>query len=127
MDLHIYHNLSNIAKRMITVVGGLSLALIVAGIACFKLFSFFPFLLGVIMGAGVTILRIVMLERAVNKALEMDQERAANYLRLQHLLRYLVTGAVLVAAALLPPVNLWGAIAGVMTMPVATFFSKKVV
>ncbi|MCL2031452.1 MAG: hypothetical protein FWG93_07885, partial [Oscillospiraceae bacterium] len=63
------------------------------------------------------------LERAVARTVEMEEKQGVNYIRMQYFLRYLLTGAVLAAAAFAPDniLSLWGAIAGVVTLPLAVY------
>ena len=103
-----------------------SLAVIIAGgVAYFRSLEYLPFALGAVMGAGLNVVKILLMERTVDKSVVMEKSRAENYLRLQYLLRYLLTGAVLIAAVFVPFLNLWGAALGILTMPVATFFVRK--
>ena len=66
-----------------------------------------------------------MLDRAVGKAVQMQQGKVSNYIRLQHFARFLLTGAVFALAALVPFLNIWGAAAGILTLQFAVFFAKR--
>jgi len=118
--------LSEAAKRMILVVC-ISLVVLIAGsIAFYRSMEFLPFALGAVLGVATNIVKIVMLERAVNNAVGMETKKAENYLRMQYFLRYIITGAVLAAAILLPPFNIWGAALGIFTLPIAALFAKNI-
>jgi hypothetical protein len=64
----------------------------------------------------------------VLKAVDMETKRGGNYMRIQYLLRFLLTGGVLALGALTPVFSLWGVAAGIFTLPIAThlvrFFEK---
>lgn len=119
-------NLSLASKRMIIVVCISAFAFIVAGVAYHRSVMALFFAFGVILTSGFNICKVFMLERAINKTLEMsDPETGKNYIRLQYLLRYFLTGVVLLAVGLIhnyfdPPfISIWGAIAGVSTLQIA--------
>jgi len=117
--------LSAIAERMILVVCVSLLVLIAASLAYFRSLEFLPFSLGALLGAATNVSKIIMLERAVDKAVGMETKRAENYLRIQYLLRYVITGVVLAASILVPFLNIWGAALGILTMPVAALFARN--
>jgi len=116
---------------MVTVIA-VSAVIIVAGglLLCILLDSLptgeaFPFALGVVLTSVLNILKIFMLERTAKKIVEMtDPNAGKNYLRLQYLFRFFLTGAILLAAAVTPFINMLGAIAGVFTLQIAAFSLK---
>jgi predicted PurR-regulated permease PerM len=115
------------AKRMILGILVSSLIFIAAGAAYYRSYSVFPFAIGVLLMAALNILKVLMLERVVRKAVDMDDKKdASNFIRAQYLLRLLLTGIVLFIAATdkVPFVNLWGAVAGIFTMQIAAFSLK---
>ncbi|MCL1819836.1 MAG: ATP synthase subunit I [Oscillospiraceae bacterium] len=118
-------NLSKPARNMMITIG-IAVAVITAAAAAYyflisDILQIFPFILGLALTAGLNIIKVYMIDKAVVKSLDKEGKSAANYIRLQYLIRYLLTGAVLIAAALIPFINLWGAIAGVFTMPIAAY------
>jgi len=61
-------------------------------------FATIPFALGVAVTSALNIVKLKMLDRTVLKVVNMDnQEAGKNTIRVQHLLRFLLTGIVLVA------------------------------
>ena len=121
--------LSAIAKRMLLVVC-LSLPLLAAGgFAYYRSLAFLPFLYGAALGTALGAAKVILLDRAVTKIAGMEKDRAMNYARLQQLLRFLLTGAVLVTAAVVPFISLWGAAASVLAYQAAVYslklFEKK--
>lgn len=109
-------NVSETCKRMI--FSDVAVSLVFYGIAALLIIIFenslgikiFNFSLGMIFGTLFTILKILLLEKTVNKAVDMPREQAQNYTRLHYTLRYFLTGAVIVAAV----INPWTSIAGVV-------------
>lgn len=118
--------LSKTAKNMILVIIVSSAAFIVACALYYRSFAFIPFAVGVLMGAGLNIIKVAMLENAVNHAITLEQKEAANYLKAQYFFRFILTGAVLAAAAVIPDkfVSLWGAAAGIVTLQIAAYAMK---
>jgi len=118
--------LSDIAKKMILIVCISVSVIIVIGVVCFRSLSCLPFVLGVLLGGLLNALKIIMLDRVVDKSVKMEEKKASNYAWFQSLLRFVLTGAVLaIAAIFLDYWGIWGAVAGILTMTVATFFVRK--
>ena len=82
-------------KRMIIVA---ALIIIVVGAVYYRSLAALPFALGVIITSCLNILKVRMLEKTVYKVVGMDdQEAGKNVVRFRYLLRYFLTGIVLVA------------------------------
>jgi len=92
--------LSKPSKLLIKMVGVSALIIIFAGIIYYRSFAALPFALGVIATSALNILKVRMLERTVQKVTDMEpgeQELGKNTVRFRYLLRYFLTGVVLVA------------------------------
>ena len=79
------------------------------GIGLFFVPDLLYYTIGVVLGAGMSILKIYILERNVNKLTQADYEDAKtvkNLMRLGYTTRYLLTAVVFVAALLL--MGTWG-------------------
>jgi hypothetical protein len=120
--------LSDAAKKMIVVIGIASLVIIAGGAMYHRSPAVLPFALGVLITAGLNVLKLVMLERAVEHAVSNDDEKAGGaYIRVQYLLRFTLTAAVLVVAALTDFISLWGAAAGLFTLQIAVIVVKAII
>ena len=120
--------LSDLTKRMIVSISIIALICIFGSAIYYRSMDFLPFMYGVFIGSLVSIVKVFLLEHAVDKAITMEQKHAGNYVGIQHMLRLLLSGAVLVLGALVPQVSLWGVAAGVLTFQLATYslkFSSK--
>lgn len=106
-------------------LGILLLLLFAIGIAYYRSLAFFPFALGAALGVAASALKVVMLDRAIKKAVKMEATAAGNYIGIQNFLRLLLTGLALVLSAVLPFINIWGAAAGVISLQVALYFVKN--
>ena len=117
--------LSVVAGKMTSAIYVLLLSLIAASFAYHRSFEFLPFAIGASLGAGLNVFKVTMMKRAVGKVIGMEKKIAVNHIRFQYLLRFLITGLVLFLSATLPFISLWGAAAGVFTMPPAAFYAKN--
>ena len=118
---------SGMAKKMIGIVCVLVVLFIVAAAIASIIFDwveFVPFTIGVLMGGGVNVIRILLLDRLVEKtAADASVGVTTNRFTVQFLLRFVLTVVVLLVAALVPssPLVLWGAAAGVITFPLSAY------
>jgi len=111
---------------MILVIGIAAFAFIVVGTVVYLFVESLPsiealyFAIGVILTSALNVGKVFLLERAVMKTVEMDDPNTGkNYIRIQYLLRYVITALVLVAAGFTPFVSIWGALAGVFTLQIS--------
>lgn len=96
--------LSETGKQLIKVM--LSLDLVCFGIGIIVTALWFPnevakFTYGVVFGGVFSILKLLLLERTLSKSVDLSggRAKAQNYVRLHYMIRYFLTGAVLVVAA----------------------------
>ena len=126
------NNLSVPSKKMIILIGITALIIITGGALVYRSIEALFFAFGVILTSSLNVLKVVLLERTVKKAVDMDQPDAGkNYVRLQYLLRYFLTGLVLLVAGLIsvyvePPfINVWGAVAGIFTLQISVLIVRS--
>jgi len=113
---------------MIWVIS-LSLPVIIAGGLAYHFFvdrnfSILQFALGALLGIAASVVRVIILDKTVQKAVNMEKDKAANYVRLLGFVRLILAGLVLLLAALVPFVNLWGAAAGILSHQIAAYSLK---
>ncbi|MCL2767712.1 MAG: hypothetical protein FWE49_03175 [Synergistaceae bacterium] len=109
-------------KKMIKVIVISSLIIIAAGAVYYRSLSVLPFAVGVFLMAALNVFKIIMLGRTIERAISMEEKKAGSFIRFQHLLRFLLTGLVLVIAAKTPFISLWGAAAGIFTLQIAAYY-----
>ena len=112
------------AKKMILLTVVSSLFIIAAGAMYYRSYSVFPFAIGVFLTTALNVLKIIMIERAIEKVVNMNGKKAGSYIGFQYVLRFLLTGAVLALAAMVPFIDLWGAVAGIFTLQIAAYSMK---
>lgn len=112
---------SDLARKIIFRILVIALASILLSIIFYRSFAFLPFMYGVFLGSAVSVAKVVLLDRAVDRALEMGQKKAGNYVSLQHVLRLLLSGIVLVLGAIVPQISLWGVAVGIIAFQFAIY------
>lgn len=117
--------LTAVAKKMILFLFIFLLVLVGFGFACYHSRTAFPFALGSFLGVALSIGKVILLSRTAQKVAEMEKERAANYVRVQQFIRFLLTGMVLVLSAVIPFINLYSTAAGVLSFQIALLFMKR--
>ena len=115
-------SLSTGAKRMIALIAGQCLVIIAGSAVYFRGAGFLPFAYGVLLACALNCGKVLLIERTVKRA---AQGSLGAWGGTQYLVRFLLTGAVLVLAAVIPFINLWGAAAGVLTYQVALFSMRR--
>ena len=124
-ELHEKKELHEIyAKKIILLTVFFSLIIMAAGAAYYRSSLFFPFALGVALTTMLNILKIIMLKREVERIADTEGKNAGSIARVQYFIRFLLTGLVLVLAAVTPFIDLWGAVAGIFTLQIAAYSMK---
>jgi len=96
--------LSKPSKLLIRMIGVAALIITLIGIIYYRSFAALPFSFGVLILSGLNILKVRMLESTVQKVTDMntgEEELGKNVIRIRYLLRYFLTGIVLVAIGLI--------------------------
>lgn len=109
---------------------------------CMILFSLIVYIIGILLVAdklgwtlGITfglvfsLLKLKLMQNTIAKAIAMPEGKAQKYANVQYMIRYILTGVVLVIAALEPSINLLGVFFGLISMKVGAYaqlvFNKK--
>lgn len=114
--------LSNLAKKIVSTILIIAMACVLLSIIYYRSLKFFPFALGVFLGSAVSITKVLLLERAVDKAITMDQVKAGIYVSMQHVLRLLLSGIALLLGAVVEQISLWGVVAGILAFQLAVYY-----
>jgi hypothetical protein len=124
------YSMSAVAKRMILVIIGLSVAIAAGGYVFYHyrpaitLDYAIPFALGVAVAMVVNIIKVLWLKIAVDRAVNRDPRGAQLYLQGQYFLRLLFTGAAFFAVGFMHDpqrINVIGMVIGIFTLPIATY------
>jgi uncharacterized membrane protein len=119
--------LSDIAMKMVLFLSILLPVIAAAGFAYYRAFTpdYLYFIFGAALGVALNICKVLMIERTIRRAEGMDPGHAKGFAGGQYLVRFMLTVAVLLVAALVPYISLVGAAAGVLSMPVAAYFANR--
>ena len=122
-------NLSDTCKKLIrnTIVCAVTFYILGMIATYFGFFtdSYFHFTVGMLFGSVFTVLKIMLLEKAVQKAVNMSPQDSSNYMRLNYMNRYFLTAIVVVIAIFVNHIGLIGTLLGLFTMTPATFITGK--
>ena len=114
--------ISNTTKQIIFNM--LALALIFLGIGYFFTENILAFFLGLLLGTGFSVLKLILIEKTISKAMEMPKEKAIGYTRLHYTLRYILTALVLLIAVFRKEqINLVSVIIGLIILRPAIYIS----
>lgn len=113
-------DLTRYANKMIMVIICASLVMILGGIVFLRSWLAVEFGLGVVLACGLNIVKVILLKYTVTKAASM-QAGGMGYTGGMYMVRFLLTGLVLVAAHFIPFVELLGAVFGLLAMPIASY------
>ena len=124
--------ISNTVHKMIRVMLITALVMVAAGAVVSAFYPIIPSILffsfGILLTTCLNIVKVVWLEQAVQKAVDMeDPATAGSYIRIQYLLRFLLTGLVFIFAILVPFIDLWGALVGLFTFHVAKYTLRSII
>lgn len=123
-----YRNLTLTAKTMCRVLAALFAVLL--GVGLVVILAIYPFEkplawgLGLLLGTGLSVLKVVLMDKSLAKSVDMDAEGAKNYANLQMMLRYALTIAVLVGAFFFRNViGAFGVVAGILALQISAYIS----
>lgn len=77
--------------------------------------------LGILFGLIIALLKFKLMENTFSKAVTMPEAKARGYTQKHYMLRYLITGAVLLLAAMEPSISLLGVFFGLVSMKVGAY------
>ncbi|MGL5677539.1 MAG: ATP synthase subunit I [Cellulosilyticaceae bacterium] len=77
--------------------------------------------LGVFLGLVIAILKLKLMKNTLTKAMAMPEDKAKSYTQRHYMIRYILTGVLLLVAALTPGVSLLGVFIGLLSMKVGAY------
>ncbi len=118
-------NISETAKKMILIILVLfSIILAIGSVYLHDLNKIIGFFIGLFLGSSISIIKVVILEKTIDKSLDMEKQQASNFAVLMFILRYFITAFILVIAALVSSINVWGAIIGILLLQLSAYTVK---
>lgn len=124
-----FKKLTETAQYMLYGIGGLFLVFLVLGILLIQLvypFESIPdFVLGLFTGCLVSGIRIVLMDKSINRAVDMEEKKAKNYNQLQFLVRYFIVIAYAVLLILFHQyLGVFGGVLGLLCMQLSAYVAN---
>ena len=120
--------LSDTAKRFLWNIALHFFIVLMCGLLINTVFKFDAqpaFVLGLCLGAAVSAVKVILIERGIGSALSMKSAMAGLSAVLQITLRNFLTAGILLAAVFVKGVSVWGVTAGLLIMQSAAFALKR--
>lgn len=79
------------------------------------------FTMGIAFGLIFSILKLMLMQNSIKKSVLMPEAKAQRYANVQYMIRYVLTGVVLLVAALEPTIDIIGVFLGLLSMKVGAY------
>ena len=104
--------MSDTCKKLSTVIAVLGLIALVVGL--FFAGNKIYWIVGIVLGTVASLIKVYMLERTLDKAVDMDPKNANNYTRANYTMRLVVSVVIVVLACLVEQINVVGVLLGLL-------------
>ena len=113
--------MSYTCKKLSTVIAVLGLIALVVGLffASNKIY----WIVGIVLGTVASLGKVYMLERTLDKAVDMDPKNANNYTRANYTMR-LVSVVIVVLACIVEQINVVGVLIGLLLVQPAAYITN---
>ena len=120
---------AGISKKIIYLMIAIGVVIIIGGVVFHRTIpESLYFAAGVVLATGLNIIRIKMLEQTARKLVELNDDGSSKAsVGFSYIFRFLLTVAVFVAAAMLPFIDLFGAVFGIFTLPISMHLLRFVI
>lgn len=108
-------------KKNLLIVYMILFSLIIEIIGILLVNNKMSFTKGILFGLIFSILKLGLMKHTIEKAVMMPEGKAQKYTNVQYMIRYILTGIVLLVAALEPSIDLIGVFFGLLSMKVAAY------
>ena len=116
--------LSDTVKRLLISIGLHFFIALMCGMlinAVIKFDTQASFISGLVLGASLSVIKLLLMERGISKSLSMQTIYAGLYTILQITLRNVFSIILLVCALLIEGISIWGVLAGLILLQSAAF------
>lgn len=104
---------------MVLVMIGFTLIVYALGI--FFVTDIAAWTIGIVLGLVIAILKLRVMTLTITKALAMPENKAKSYTQKHYMLRYVLTGLILVIAVVTPGINTVGVFMGLVSMKIGAY------
>ena len=114
--------MSYTCKKLSTVIAVLGLIALVVGLffASNKIY----WIVGIVLGTVASLGKVYMLERTLDKAVDMDPKNANNYTRANYTMRLVVSVVIVVLACIVEQINVVGVLIGLLLVQPAAYITN---
>ena len=110
----------------------LSMVIVVLGVISLVVGLFFAdskihWLLGIVLGTLVSVVKVYMLERALDKAVDMEPKDATNYTRANYTMRLVISVGIVVLACVTKQFNVVGVLIGLLLVQPAAYITNFII
>ena len=114
--------MSYTCKKLSTVIAVLGLIALVVGLffASNKIY----WIVGIVLGTVASLGKVYMLERTLDKAVDMDPKNANNYTRANYTMRLVVSVVIVVLACIVEQINVVGVLIGLLLVQPAAYINN---
>ena len=109
-------------SMVIVVLGAISLV-----VGLFFADSKIHWLLGIVLGTLVSVVKVYMLERALDKAVDMEPKDATNYTRANYTMRLVISVGIVVLACVTKQFNVVGVLIGLLLVQPAAYITNFII
>ena len=114
--------MSDTCKKLSTVIAVLGLIALVVGL--FFAGNKIYWIVGIVLGTIASLIKVYMLERTLDKAVDMDPKNANNYTRANYTMRLVVSVVIVVLACLVEQINVVGVLIGLLLVQPAAYITN---
>ena len=114
--------MSYTCKKLSIVIAVLGLIALVVGLffASNKIY----WIVGIVLGTVASLGKVYMLERTLDKAVDMDPKNANNYTRANYTMRLVVSVVIVVLACIVEQINVVGVLIGLLLVQPAAYITN---
>lgn len=99
----------------------IAFSLVVYGIGLIMTTNYLSWTLGITFGLVIALLKLKLMENTFTKAVRLPENKAKGYTQRQYMIRYILTGLVLLIAALSQDISLMGVFFGLISMKIGAY------
>jgi hypothetical protein len=122
--------LSGTARVMIASVVVICAVLMAAGLIVINFIYEFeqsaPFMAGIAVGCAHSVIKIIAMEKSLERIADTDKEKAKGLGKLLYSARLLITIAALASAVIFKAIGMFGVAAGILTLSLAAYAANMI-
>ncbi|MGL4343988.1 MAG: ATP synthase subunit I [Cellulosilyticaceae bacterium] len=108
-------------KQHSMIISMVAFTLIMYALGLFVVNDSMAWTIGILVGLVIAVLKLRVMEVTFKKAVAMAENKAKSYTQKHYMLRYLLTGLILVVAILTPGINTVGVFVGLLSMKIGAY------